>query len=416
MHGIFVATGSRGDLYPVLGLGRAMRAAGHDVTIITTANFEPEVRGAGLKFVQIADAATYSQVGRWFEFRALQRRPPRRWPDEIVTTLLEMRERLLDLVRGVVTSDATFLAVNVALDLGVGEIVASKLGIPRVGVWLNPHMATLFRPRLPRILMPLHLAIVNGLLRLSPPGRDLRRHDVMLRKRLGLASGSNLAKAMFRFDVSVGLFPSWFLPGHVQRSGMHFAGFPLYEPDADLPPALKDFLDTGEPPIVFSNASWRGQLDDYHASALDVARELGYRAVCIGAPSRAFADAQQDAIWLDYAPLGRLLPRTAALVHHGGIGTVARAMAEATPQLIVPWGVDQPFNGSRVKSLGVGLSLGLNASRREFAMQLKEVVDSPRIRANNVRVARRLQHSPDYRDVLRSLEMLIGGRSPGQRD
>jgi len=40
--------------------------------------------------------------------------------------------------------------------------------------------------------------------------------------------------------------------------------------------------------------------------------------------------------------------------HHGGIGTVAIALARTTPQLILPICFDQIDNGTRVKLLGAG--------------------------------------------------------------
>jgi UDP:flavonoid glycosyltransferase YjiC (YdhE family) len=54
-----------------------------------------------------------------------------------------------------------------------------------------------------------------------------------------------------------------------------------------------------------------------------------------------------------YAPLSRLLPRCAALVHHGGIGTLAQALAAGVPQLTMPMGFDQPDNTTRLLRLGV---------------------------------------------------------------
>jgi UDP:flavonoid glycosyltransferase YjiC (YdhE family) len=41
-------------------------------------------------------------------------------------------------------------------------------------------------------------------------------------------------------------------------------------------------------------------------------------------------------------------------VHHGGIGTTARALEAAVPQIISPQAFDQPDNGDRVSRLGVG--------------------------------------------------------------
>ena len=42
------------------------------------------------------------------------------------------------------------------------------------------------------------------------------------------------------------------------------------------------------------------------------------------------------------------------LVHHGGIGTTAAALAAATPQLVLAYGIDRPDNGARTQSLNLG--------------------------------------------------------------
>ena len=48
------------------------------------------------------------------------------------------------------------------------------------------------------------------------------------------------------------------------------------------------------------------------------------------------------------------LPRAAALVHHGGIGTLAQALRAGCPQLVMPMAFDQPDNAVRLERLGVG--------------------------------------------------------------
>jgi UDP:flavonoid glycosyltransferase YjiC (YdhE family) len=55
-----------------------------------------------------------------------------------------------------------------------------------------------------------------------------------------------------------------------------------------------------------------------------------------------------------YVPLGRVLGHAAALVHHGGIGTAAAALAAGVPQLVMPLAHDQLDNGARLQRLGVG--------------------------------------------------------------
>jgi UDP:flavonoid glycosyltransferase YjiC (YdhE family) len=45
------------------------------------------------------------------------------------------------------------------------------------------------------------------------------------------------------------------------------------------------------------------------------------------------------------------------VVHHGGVGTTAKALAAGVPQVVVPVAYDQPDNGRRVVRLGVGAML-----------------------------------------------------------
>jgi UDP:flavonoid glycosyltransferase YjiC (YdhE family) len=56
----------------------------------------------------------------------------------------------------------------------------------------------------------------------------------------------------------------------------------------------------------------------------------------------------------EFAPFQDLFPRCAAVLHHGGIGTVAAALAAGVPQLIRPLCFDQIDNGARVARLGAG--------------------------------------------------------------
>src|SRR5436305_6257835 len=55
-----------------------------------------------------------------------------------------------------------------------------------------------------------------------------------------------------------------------------------------------------------------------------------------------------------FAPFRRLLPLCRAVVHHGGVGTTAAALAAGTPQLVLPLAWDQPDNAAPVRRLGCG--------------------------------------------------------------
>ena len=58
---------------------------------------------------------------------------------------------------------------------------------------------------------------------------------------------------------------------------------------------------------------------------------------------------------LPFAPFSEVFPACAAVIHHGGIGTIAQCLRAGIPSLVVPGGLDQPFNAAQVVKLQAGL-------------------------------------------------------------
>ena len=97
-------------------------------------------------------------------------------------------------------------------------------------------------------------------------------------------------------------------------------------------------------------------------------------------------------LWLPYVALRTLLPRSAALVHHGGIGTTAEALRAGVPQVIVPLAYDQFDNAARVTALGAGASVAggaAGARPRKLAAVLRRLLASEATRTGCARAAAR---------------------------
>jgi UDP:flavonoid glycosyltransferase YjiC (YdhE family) len=62
-------------------------------------------------------------------------------------------------------------------------------------------------------------------------------------------------------------------------------------------------------------------------------------------------------IAVDYAPFESLLPRSCAMVHHGGVGTTSQGLRAGIPTLIVPFAFDQPDNAAHAARLGSSRTL-----------------------------------------------------------
>jgi hypothetical protein len=73
---LLLALGSHGDVHPFVGIGRALRERGHDVTVAANEYFKPMVEKAGLEFIAIGTAEEYREMATdpalWHRFTGPQ--------------------------------------------------------------------------------------------------------------------------------------------------------------------------------------------------------------------------------------------------------------------------------------------------------------------------------------------------------
>lgn len=71
-----------------------------------------------------------------------------------------------------------------------------------------------------------------------------------------------------------------------------------------------------------------------------------------------------------FVPQRDVLPRAAAVVCHGGSGTVLGTLAAGVPMVVVPLFADQPHNAQRIAAVGAGLALpGADAAALRIAIE-----------------------------------------------
>jgi UDP:flavonoid glycosyltransferase YjiC (YdhE family) len=138
---------------------------------------------------------------------------------------------------------------------------------------------------------------------------------------------------------------------------MRLAGFSLFDGGKEdrLPRDALDFCKAGLPPLAFTFGTGMMHGTQLFRAAIEACRILDARGILLTkfgqqlpAPLPSFVH------HCEYAPFRRIFPLCAAVVHHGGVGTTAQALAAGLPQLILPMAWDQPDNAARVKRLGAG--------------------------------------------------------------
>ena len=130
---------------------------------------------------------------------------------------------------------------------------------------------------------------------------------------------------------------------------------------------------------------------EFFDAAAEACRLLGRRGLLLTRHTEHLpATLPPGVIHVPYAPFSELLPRCAALVHHGGIGTTAQALAAGVPQLVMPMSHDQPDNAERLRKLGVGDEVSVKKFRAPaVAAKLRGLIESDEVARRCAEVAAR---------------------------
>jgi UDP:flavonoid glycosyltransferase YjiC (YdhE family) len=180
-------------------------------------------------------------------------------------------------------------------------------------------------------------------------------------------------------------FPDWFGPMPTLPAQARHVGFLQHDdeqPSSDLD-ALWKFVEAGPPPVVATFGSAMRQARWLLERFVQATADIGARLVLLS------KDADQvplplppHAFHATWAPMGQLLPRAALLAHHGGVGTLARALPAGVPQLVIPFAHDQHDNAHRVRWLGVGDYLTPRwATRRRLGHHMARLLGQPSLLA-----------------------------------
>ncbi len=131
----------------------------------------------------------------------------------------------------------------------------------------------------------------------------------------------------------------------------------------------------------------------------------------------------------EYVPQAALYESLAAVVCHGGFGTVFGALGHGVPVVCAPMSADQPFNASAVAGVGAGISLAtqfgagalfpaLQAGEPrvgDVASAVGRALDDPELRAGAARVAAEMAAQRSPAEAADLVEQLVATGEPVTR-
>ncbi len=380
MQMILVAIGSAGDVNPFVVIGACLKRMGHEVLLIANPHFEDKAHRAGLELLPLGTEADYQRAVKnpdvW---------KPSKGFAAVWKEMPESMKLTYELIRKHQKGADTRL-VGSTLAFGA-RLAQEKLGLKLATVHLAP-ACILSCHGTPQSLthpMPPWFPIwLKGwffdVLEFAVLDRVCAQQFNQYRKELGLPPTKSIVRRYIHSpDLVIGAFPEWF--ASVQDDwpqNSYTTGFPLYTGGMDRPfsDKLEQFLANGAPPVVFTAGSAMAFSRPYFERAIEILRKSGQRGILVSAfPDQIPNGLPNEIIHIEYANFSELFLRAGAVVHHGGIGTSAMALASGCPQVVVPYAHDQYDNGSRMQGLGVGKMQTIDASIAVWQSTFAELQD-----------------------------------------
>lgn len=386
MRVLFTCVPGYGHLHPMVPVGRALQAAGHEVAFATERRFCGRVERAG--FLAFPAGLGPGVVAE----RTLARpdvAPPT--PENTWRFGAQMfagvaaPAKVPDLVE-IIESWGPSLVIYDVTDFA-GPVAAAHAGLPSAGHSLGP-------------LFPMEF----------------------------FGTGAELVEPLWRnWGVAPGplggMFATSYLdicPPSLQTPDANDIGIPP-QPVRPVPfdavageqaPAWLD--DLAPRPTVYVTL---GTLDNEAPGVIEAAvagvRDDDLNVIVTVGPSRDPEElgAQPPNVHVErYVPQSLLFPRCDAVVAHGGSGTLLAALAHALPMVLLPQGANQFWNAERCAALGAGIRIVDEEVRPDAVRDaVRAVLTEPVYRDAARTVAAEIAAMPPPDEAVRALETLAGG-------
>jgi UDP:flavonoid glycosyltransferase YjiC (YdhE family) len=417
--------GTRGDVQPAMALGVGLKKAGFEVQLVAFEEFRSLVGAYGLEFsplsANVQELLNLSARKKIFSG----------------TTFLELMQLFRKLFAMMfadfwqVSQNSDLLISNAATAMAV-DAVAEKLQIPHIETnvfpgWPTRAFPSFFGPWPPSLgaqsrgfvgkfkgtinwfsYKPVNWAITLGL---RPIIERCRRDILGLPAKKSEHLGGNPAPILAGFSEYVILRPAeW--PENIHVTGYWFLDTPGFEP----PPGLQAFLDAGKPPVYIGFGSMPSQNPEQVTNTvIQVLAMAGQRGILLTSQSvlgRGMVQRVSNApvYFVESVPHDWLLPRMAAVVHHGGAGTTGAGIRAGIPSILIPIGADQRLWAYRVEALGIGPRpiprTRLSAER--LAKAIEQAVSDPAIRQGSAALGEKVRAENGVGDAVRIICQYMG--------
>jgi UDP:flavonoid glycosyltransferase YjiC (YdhE family) len=376
------AFGDPGHAFPMIALGRALAARGHEVTLQTWRRWQRQVEPEGIAFAPAPEYQVFPQGPEPLDFY-----------EAVVHAAADTLPLVRELAPEVVVADILTLAPALAAEMD-----------GRPWATLIPHVYPHGRPEHPIYSLGARMPRTAGgraLWRRAQPvverGLERGRRELNeTRARLGLPALGHVHGGISRQLAIVATFPQLEYP-RAWPEHVHVVGPLMWEP-----PAHEDPLTVLGKEVVEDSEDERPLVLVAPSTAQDAEHRL------LGAALRGLADAPvrvlatwnrrlpsrplpvpENARVVDWVVYTRTMPRCRVVVCHAGHGTLVRALSCGCAVVACPAVGDMNENAARVDWAGAGVRLPRRfVSPRAVRLAVERALGEPSIGARAGELAR----------------------------
>ncbi len=332
-----VIYGTRGDVQPMLALSTALMNRGHEIIFCATPDHEALAERYQCPFVPFGPDMRELFSKANIKGKATARPSVK----EMKTSTARQIDELPDILRG---SD---LVLGVGFVLGV-HTVADSLGVPYRFVIFYPVLlgpgshASRSSQRMFSIGRAITNMAIKGFINKKRARINLQPINDVWANWMG-------EEVIVACDRDINSIPQ----------GVAFnckqTGYLILPSDLKLPAHVEQFIAAGTPPVYIGFGSNPiDQAEKYTSIFAEVAKITGQRLIISKGWAMLPEQNSEHILYVDEMPFELLFPKLAAVVSHGGTGTVAYAARAGIPQIAFPYMADQFENRKIIADLGIG--------------------------------------------------------------
>jgi MGT family glycosyltransferase len=393
------AFGDPGHAFPMIALGRALAARGHEVTLQTWERWRAHVEAEGMRFAPAPEYHVFPNGPEPLDFY-----------EAVVHATRDTLPLVRELAPDAVVADILTLAPALAAERE-GVPVATLIphvhphppeGAPIYSIGARFPRTALGRACWRRATRPVAGALERG-------RRDLNA----VRARLDLPALDHVHGGISGRLALVGAFPQLEYPRAWGGwdPNTHVVGPLIWEPptaDVELPPGDDPLVlvapsTAQDPSHRLLRAALRGLADAPVRVLAAYNRRLPPRPLPVPANARVVE-------WVSYA---RTMPNCDAVVCHAGHGTLARALASGCAVVACPVAGDMNENAARLDWAGAGVRLPRRfIAPRPLRLAVERALEEPSIRERARELARWWSANDPAAAAARLVEALGVGLEP----